>query len=75
MDTSTPRALYVVGTRFSFQGDSVVLYDQQVYDRVTAGLPPYADPVTCNVSYQITDSADGIPVIGISLSDLLAARS
>lgn len=73
VDTSTPQALYMAGTRFSLRDGTVVLYDQQVYDQVTAGLPPYGpDPATWNVRCTITDSADGLPVFGIPLKDLLA---
>jgi hypothetical protein len=76
VDTSAPRSLVIAGTRFSVRDDAVVLHDQQVYNRITAGQPPYPEPTTSvNVAYSITDSVDQLPVIGIALTDALTLGS
>ena len=78
VDPSQPPALYIATTRFSIQHNNqtntnlVTVYDREVYERITAGLPPYAQsgPVW-KVKYTITDSSDGSPITGISAIDPL----
>ena len=76
VDPSERNALYIATTRFSIQHTGqtniVTVYDREVYERITAGLPPYGEgrPLW-KLHYTITDSSDGSPVTGIPAIDPL----
>jgi hypothetical protein len=79
VDTSGNNALYISTTRFSMQqtgpATSVTVYDEEIYKRLIAQLPPYGDdPQTWSVAYSIADSRDGSPITGISAIDPLVGR-
>jgi hypothetical protein len=71
VDPGAGNALGISAIPFSVQGNTVTIYNHEVYQRLISGLPLFPDTqYQWNVKYTITDG-DGGPVTGISAIDPL----